>query len=242
MPLTGVTVTKLDGTAKGGVVFNIAENTKLPIRFIGVGEKSMICAHFMPMILSKRYLKKTNNMIMTSYQLAKKFANHDAGGASRLFDCARLAYAKTHDLLLLLAKFKVKVAVMNSVALSHSIDADAKVLVETITQLKEYQAGQRQVFDMPIALYTGTPFQQKYGKHYDKFLTVKQSATHGLRYKWIIPKAFAQSRMTNGRNPLKSHHSLPSRDCQRWQIERLPTGGIEIKQTLLDIEQTSYQR
>lgn len=37
--LTGVTVTKLDGTAKGGVVFNIAENTAVPIRFIGVGEK-----------------------------------------------------------------------------------------------------------------------------------------------------------------------------------------------------------
>lgn len=39
VPLTGVTVTKLDGTAKGGVVFNIAENTNVPIRFIGVGEK-----------------------------------------------------------------------------------------------------------------------------------------------------------------------------------------------------------
>lgn len=39
VPLTGVTVTKLDGTAKGGVVFNIAENTSVPIRFIGVGEK-----------------------------------------------------------------------------------------------------------------------------------------------------------------------------------------------------------
>lgn len=39
VPLTGVTITKLDGTAKGGVVFNIAENTNVPIRFIGVGEK-----------------------------------------------------------------------------------------------------------------------------------------------------------------------------------------------------------
>lgn len=36
--LTGVTVTKLDGTAKGGVVFNIANNTDIPIRYIGVGE------------------------------------------------------------------------------------------------------------------------------------------------------------------------------------------------------------
>ncbi|WP_227677507.1 signal recognition particle-docking protein FtsY [Psychrobacter ciconiae] len=38
VPLTGITVTKLDGTAKGGVVFNIAETTDIPIRFIGVGE------------------------------------------------------------------------------------------------------------------------------------------------------------------------------------------------------------
>lgn len=38
VPLTGITITKLDGTAKGGVVFNIAETTDIPIRFIGVGE------------------------------------------------------------------------------------------------------------------------------------------------------------------------------------------------------------
>ncbi|UNU73592.1 signal recognition particle-docking protein FtsY [Moraxella nasovis] len=38
VPLTGISVTKLDGTAKGGVVFNIAQNTKFPIRYIGVGE------------------------------------------------------------------------------------------------------------------------------------------------------------------------------------------------------------
>ncbi|ERL54482.1 Signal recognition particle receptor protein [Psychrobacter aquaticus CMS 56] len=38
VPLTGITITKLDGTAKGGVVFNIAETTDIPIRYIGVGE------------------------------------------------------------------------------------------------------------------------------------------------------------------------------------------------------------
>jgi fused signal recognition particle receptor len=36
--LTGIVVTKLDGTAKGGVVFAIADKLKVPIRFIGVGE------------------------------------------------------------------------------------------------------------------------------------------------------------------------------------------------------------
>jgi fused signal recognition particle receptor len=36
--LTGITLTKLDGTAKGGIIFAIARKLGLPIRFIGVGE------------------------------------------------------------------------------------------------------------------------------------------------------------------------------------------------------------
>lgn len=36
--LSGVALTKLDGTAKGGIIFSIANKTQLPIRFIGVGE------------------------------------------------------------------------------------------------------------------------------------------------------------------------------------------------------------
>lgn len=36
--ITGITITKLDGTAKGGVLFSISNELKLPIRFIGVGE------------------------------------------------------------------------------------------------------------------------------------------------------------------------------------------------------------
>jgi fused signal recognition particle receptor len=36
--LTGIVITKLDGTAKGGVIFAIADKLKVPIRFIGVGE------------------------------------------------------------------------------------------------------------------------------------------------------------------------------------------------------------
>jgi len=36
--LTGISLTKLDGTAKGGVIFAIADQFKLPIRYIGVGE------------------------------------------------------------------------------------------------------------------------------------------------------------------------------------------------------------
>ena len=36
--LTGITLTKLDGTAKGGIIFAIAKRMRIPIRFIGVGE------------------------------------------------------------------------------------------------------------------------------------------------------------------------------------------------------------
>ncbi len=36
--VTGIVLTKLDGTAKGGIVFAIAERLRLPIRFVGVGE------------------------------------------------------------------------------------------------------------------------------------------------------------------------------------------------------------
>ncbi|MGD2117118.1 MAG: signal recognition particle-docking protein FtsY [Chromatiales bacterium] len=38
IPLTGITLTKLDGTAKGGIVFAITEKLHIPIRFIGIGE------------------------------------------------------------------------------------------------------------------------------------------------------------------------------------------------------------
>jgi fused signal recognition particle receptor len=38
--VTGLVITKLDGTAKGGVVLAIAQRLKIPIRFVGVGEQS----------------------------------------------------------------------------------------------------------------------------------------------------------------------------------------------------------
>jgi fused signal recognition particle receptor len=36
--VTGLVLTKLDGTAKGGIIFAIAKKMSIPIRFIGVGE------------------------------------------------------------------------------------------------------------------------------------------------------------------------------------------------------------
>jgi len=38
-PLTGVILSKLDGSAKGGIVFSIAKDLKLPIKLVGLGEK-----------------------------------------------------------------------------------------------------------------------------------------------------------------------------------------------------------
>ncbi|OEF49234.1 signal recognition particle-docking protein FtsY [Enterovibrio norvegicus] len=37
-PLSGITLTKLDGTAKGGVIFAVADQFNIPLRYIGVGE------------------------------------------------------------------------------------------------------------------------------------------------------------------------------------------------------------
>jgi fused signal recognition particle receptor len=39
LPLTGIVLTKLDGTAKGGVILGISDTLSLPVRFIGLGER-----------------------------------------------------------------------------------------------------------------------------------------------------------------------------------------------------------
>ncbi|MBE5818306.1 MAG: signal recognition particle-docking protein FtsY, partial [Clostridiales bacterium] len=37
-PATGLVITKLDGTAKGGILFTICNELKIPVKYIGVGE------------------------------------------------------------------------------------------------------------------------------------------------------------------------------------------------------------
>ena len=37
--ITGIVLTKLDGTAKGGIVFSIKNELNIPVKYIGVGEK-----------------------------------------------------------------------------------------------------------------------------------------------------------------------------------------------------------
>jgi fused signal recognition particle receptor len=39
LPLSGIVLTKLDGTAKGGVILGIVDQHQVPIEFVGVGEK-----------------------------------------------------------------------------------------------------------------------------------------------------------------------------------------------------------
>jgi len=46
--VTGLVLTKLDGTAKGGIVFSIVRELKLPVRYIGLGEKLEDLAPFDP--------------------------------------------------------------------------------------------------------------------------------------------------------------------------------------------------
>jgi fused signal recognition particle receptor len=48
VPLTGVVLTKMDGTAKGGIIFAIQHHLGLPVRFIGLGESAEDLDSFVP--------------------------------------------------------------------------------------------------------------------------------------------------------------------------------------------------
>ena len=39
LPVSGIALTKLDGTAKGGVILGIVDEHQIPVRYIGVGER-----------------------------------------------------------------------------------------------------------------------------------------------------------------------------------------------------------
>jgi fused signal recognition particle receptor len=39
MAVSGIVLTKLDGTAKGGVILGIADQLKIPVRYVGIGER-----------------------------------------------------------------------------------------------------------------------------------------------------------------------------------------------------------
>ncbi len=48
LPLTGLVLTKLDGTAKGGMVLGVCDSLRLPVRFIGLGERAEDLRDFVP--------------------------------------------------------------------------------------------------------------------------------------------------------------------------------------------------
>ncbi|MBW2410761.1 MAG: signal recognition particle-docking protein FtsY, partial [Deltaproteobacteria bacterium] len=48
LQVTGIVLTKLDGTAKGGIVISIFRTLHIPIKYVGVGEKIEDLQHFDP--------------------------------------------------------------------------------------------------------------------------------------------------------------------------------------------------
>lgn len=59
--VNALAITKLDGTAKGGVVIGISDQFKIPVKYIGVGEKSMTCKFSIGWNLSTPYLIDSRN-------------------------------------------------------------------------------------------------------------------------------------------------------------------------------------
>ncbi|HIL93285.1 MAG TPA: signal recognition particle-docking protein FtsY, partial [Cycloclasticus sp.] len=60
-PLSGITLTKLDGTAKGGIIFAIANQFSLPIRFIGIGEGIDDLREFNALEFTNALFEKSND-------------------------------------------------------------------------------------------------------------------------------------------------------------------------------------
>jgi fused signal recognition particle receptor len=58
IPLTGLVVTKIDGTAKGGIVLAVHEALDIPVKFIGVGEKATDLVAFDPATFAREVLEE----------------------------------------------------------------------------------------------------------------------------------------------------------------------------------------
>ena len=57
-PVTGVVLTKLDGTAKGGVVLSVHEELHVPVKWVGVGEAVEDLQPFNAREFAERFLKR----------------------------------------------------------------------------------------------------------------------------------------------------------------------------------------
>ena len=58
IPITGLVVTKIDGTAKGGIVLAVHEALYVPVKFIGIGEKATDLEQFDPKIFAREVLEQ----------------------------------------------------------------------------------------------------------------------------------------------------------------------------------------
>lgn len=63
LPLTGLVLTKLDGTAKGGVVLGICDDLKVPVRYVGVGERAEDLHAFEPAAFVEALLGAENEVV-----------------------------------------------------------------------------------------------------------------------------------------------------------------------------------
>ncbi len=57
IPITGLVVTKIDGTAKGGIVLAVHEALDIPVKFIGIGEKASDLESFDPKLFAHEVLE-----------------------------------------------------------------------------------------------------------------------------------------------------------------------------------------
>lgn len=63
VPITGIVLTKLDGTAKGGVVLSIREELHVPIRWIGLGEREDDLQRFQPAEFAKALFQTEDHVL-----------------------------------------------------------------------------------------------------------------------------------------------------------------------------------
>jgi fused signal recognition particle receptor len=63
LPITGLVLTKLDGTAKGGVVLGICDALRIPVRYVGVGERAEDLHEFDPSAFVEALLGAENEVI-----------------------------------------------------------------------------------------------------------------------------------------------------------------------------------
>jgi fused signal recognition particle receptor len=66
MTVTGVVLTKLDGTAKGGIVLGVVDQHKVPVRFIGLGERVEDLREFEPRIFVEALFSKPADATMAA--------------------------------------------------------------------------------------------------------------------------------------------------------------------------------